>query len=68
MFAILEQTGATELHVHRDPVTGLPAITAISPPLPGPAIGGCRHRQQGDRNATPENIIRLNRSLSDQTA
>ncbi|PVY78910.1 glutamate dehydrogenase/leucine dehydrogenase [Tamilnaduibacter salinus] len=68
MFATLEQTGATELHVHRDPVTGLRAIIAIHSTLRGPAVGGCRCLHYPDEDAALTDVTRLARGMSYKAA
>ncbi|MDX1804456.1 MAG: Glu/Leu/Phe/Val dehydrogenase dimerization domain-containing protein [Alcanivorax sp.] len=64
MFATLEQTDAAELHLYRDPASGLRACIAIHSTRLGPAVGGCRCLPYADEEAALEDVSRLARGMS----
>eukprot|EP00747_Dinoflagellata_sp_TGD_P105794 gnl/TRDRNA2_/TRDRNA2_169660_c0_seq2.p1 gnl/TRDRNA2_/TRDRNA2_169660_c0~~gnl/TRDRNA2_/TRDRNA2_169660_c0_seq2.p1 ORF type:complete len:105 (+),score=16.00 gnl/TRDRNA2_/TRDRNA2_169660_c0_seq2:71-385(+) len=68
MFANLERTNVAELHLHRDPHSGLRALIAIHSTQLGPAVGGCRCLRYDDEDAALEDVTRLARGMSYKAA
>src|SRR5690606_21802284 len=68
MFANLERTNVAELHLHRDPHSGLRALIAIHSTQLGPAVGGCRCLRYDDEDAALQDVTRLARGMSYKAA
>lgn len=68
MFDTLEQTDVAELHVFRDPVTGLRALIALHSTKLGPALGGCRCLPYANDADALADVCRLARGMSYKAA
>jgi len=68
MFDRLEREGLEDLHLRRDPATGLQAIIAIHNTRLGPALGGCRFIEYISDEAAITDAIRLARGMSYKAA
>jgi leucine dehydrogenase len=68
MFGKLERERLEDLHLRRDPATGLQAIIAIHNTRLGPALGGCRFIEYISDDAAITDAIRLARGMSYKAA
>lgn len=68
MFGQLERERLEDLHLRRDPATGLQAIIAIHNTRLGPALGGCRFIEYISDEAAITDAIRLARGMSYKAA
>lgn len=68
MFGRLERERLEDLHLRRDPATGLQAIIAIHNTRLGPALGGCRFIEYISDDAAITDAIRLARGMSYKAA
>ncbi|MGM0631740.1 MAG: Leu/Phe/Val dehydrogenase [Pseudomonadota bacterium] len=68
MFDRLERERLEDLHLRRDPASGLQAIIAIHNTRLGPALGGCRFIEYTSDDAAITDAIRLARGMSYKAA